>query len=128
MDSVSLKIGDGTVRFKRATVCSLAVNILMLFSVITTNLFALYAFTYALKHHQNHPLVHTHKNMSLISEHISLILREIDSSQRKLAKIEKELLGYDTIDVSGPNMATRNLEGNVLLALIWLMGMRLGGF
>ncbi|KAF5740834.1 S-adenosyl-L-methionine-dependent methyltransferases superfamily protein [Tripterygium wilfordii] len=78
----------------------------MLFSVITTNLFALYAFTYAPKHHQNHPLLQTQKNMSLISEHLALILREIDSSQRKLAKIEKEILGYDSIDVSRPNMAS----------------------
>ncbi|THG00517.1 hypothetical protein TEA_004012 [Camellia sinensis var. sinensis] len=37
MVSVSLKIGDGTARFKRATLCSSAVNVLMLFSVLTTN-------------------------------------------------------------------------------------------
>ncbi|GAV67850.1 Methyltransf_29 domain-containing protein, partial [Cephalotus follicularis] len=105
MGSVSLKIGDGTARFKRATLCSSAVNILMLFSVITTNLFALYAFTSAPKHQQSHPLVHTHKNISLISEKVSLILREIDSSQKKLAQMEKELLGYETIDLSRPNIA-----------------------
>ena len=57
MGSVSLKIGDGTARFKRATICTSAVNGLMLFSVLTTNLFALYAFTYNPKNtntnHQN---------------------------------------------------------------------------
>ncbi|OMO87460.1 putative S-adenosyl-L-methionine-dependent methyltransferase protein [Corchorus capsularis] len=105
MGSVSLKIGDGTARFKRATLCSSAVNVLMLFSVLTTNLFALYAFTYSPKQHLNNPLHHPHKNISLITEQISLIMREIDSSQRKLAKMEKELLGYDTFDLSRPNLA-----------------------
>ncbi|KAF2324672.1 hypothetical protein GH714_016194 [Hevea brasiliensis] len=105
MGSVSLKIGDGTARFKRATVCSSAVNILMIFSVISTNLFALYAFTSSPKHHQNHIFHNTHKNISLISEQVSLILREIDSSQKKLAKMEKELLGYETMDISRPNIA-----------------------
>ncbi|XP_065847789.1 probable methyltransferase At1g29790 [Euphorbia lathyris] len=104
MGSVSLKIGDGTARFKRATFCSSAVNILMLFSVISTNLFALYAFTSSPKHHQTNNFLHTHKNISLISEQVSLILKEIDSSQKKLAKMEKELLGYDTLDVSRPNL------------------------
>ncbi|XP_044510249.1 probable methyltransferase At1g29790 [Mangifera indica] len=105
MGSVSLKIGDGTARFRRATACSSALNILMLFSVITTNLFALYAFTSSSKGNQNHPHLHHHRNISLISEHVSLILKEIDSSQKKLAKMEKELLGYDTIDLSRPNIA-----------------------
>ncbi|XP_062097833.1 probable methyltransferase At1g29790 [Humulus lupulus] len=107
MGSVSLKIGDGTARFKRATLCSSAVNILMLLSVVTTNLFALYAFTYSPKDNQtNHLLPHAHhKNISLISEEVSLIMREIDSSQKKLAQMEKELLGYDTIDLSRPNIA-----------------------
>ncbi|GKU90071.1 hypothetical protein SLEP1_g4116 [Rubroshorea leprosula] len=102
MGSVSLKIGDGTARFKRASLCSSAVNILMLFSVITTNLFALYAFTYSPAHDQDH---HHHKNISLISEQVSLILKEIDSSQKKLAQMEKELLGYDSLDLSRPNLA-----------------------
>ncbi|EEF52694.1 ATRAD3, putative [Ricinus communis] len=106
MGSVSLKIGDGTARFKRATICSSAVNILMLFSVISTNLFALYAFTSSPKdQHQAHIFHHPHKNISLISEQVSLILKEIDSSQKKLAKMEKELLGYETIDISRPNIA-----------------------
>ncbi|CAK9178435.1 unnamed protein product [Ilex paraguariensis] len=105
MGSVSLNIGDGTARFKRATLCSSAVNVLMLFSVITTNLFALYAFTSSPKHHQDHPLHHTHKNISLISQQVSLILREIDSSQKKLTQMEKEILGYESIDLSRPNMA-----------------------
>ncbi|XP_009350044.2 probable methyltransferase At1g29790 [Pyrus x bretschneideri] len=106
MGSVSLKIGDGTARFRRASLCSSAVNLLMLFSVITTNLFALYAFTSAPKDHQTyHLLHHTQKNISLISEQVGLILREIDSSQKKLAQMEKELLGYKSIDLSKPNVA-----------------------
>uniref|UniRef100_A0A2P2MYH9 Uncharacterized protein LOC103321276 n=1 Tax=Rhizophora mucronata TaxID=61149 RepID=A0A2P2MYH9_RHIMU len=107
MGSVSLKIGDGTARFKKGSLCSSAVNTLMLFSVITTNLFALYAFTYSPKSHKGHLFASsTGKNFSLISEQVSLILKEIDSSQRKLAKLEKELLGYETIDVSRPNIAS----------------------
>ncbi|XP_050237919.1 probable methyltransferase At1g29790 [Mercurialis annua] len=107
MGSVSLKIGDGTARFKRATVCSSAVNILMLFSVISTNLFALYAFTSSPNHNESQISQHTHhpKNISLISEQVSLILKEIDSSQKKLARMEKELLGYETVDISRPNIA-----------------------
>ncbi|XP_052201633.1 probable methyltransferase At1g29790 [Diospyros lotus] len=101
MGSVSLKIGDGTARFKRATLCSSAVNGLMLFAVISTNLFALYAFTFAPK---SHPFHHGHKNISLISEQVTLILREIGSSQKKLAQMEKELLGYESIDLSKPNI------------------------
>ncbi|KAF8377854.1 hypothetical protein HHK36_031241 [Tetracentron sinense] len=101
MGSVSLNIGDGTARFRRASVCSSALNILMLFSVLTTNLFALYAFTSS---PTNHPVHHTHKNISLISEQVSLILREIDSSQSKLAQMEKDLLGYENIDLSTPNI------------------------
>ncbi|XP_050364382.1 probable methyltransferase At1g29790 [Argentina anserina] len=109
MGSVSLKIGDGTARFRRATLCSSAVNILMLFSVLTTNLFALYAFTSSSPKDQQHQhLLHhnTQKNMSLISEQVSLILREIDSSQKKLAQMEKDLLGYGSVDLSRPNTAT----------------------
>lgn len=107
MGSVSLKIGDGTARFKRATLCSSALNILMLVSVVTTNLFALYAFTSSPDHtsQQTH-LNNHHKNITLISQHVSLILREIDVSQKKLARMEKELLGYDTIDLSRPNLAS----------------------
>ncbi|XP_010425464.1 PREDICTED: uncharacterized protein LOC104710544 [Camelina sativa] len=102
MGSVSLKIGDGTARFRRTTVCSSAVNLLMLFSVVTTNLFALYAFS---SHSQaNSPLVHHSNNISLVSHHLSLILREIDSSQRKLAQMEKQMLGYESIDLSRPNI------------------------
>nr|AFK39036.1 unknown [Medicago truncatula] len=110
MGSVSLKIGDGTARFKRATLCSSAVNILMIFCVITTNLFALYAFTSSSS--KNHTTTNTnnsnlnlHKNISLVSEQVSLILREIDLSQKKLAQMEKQLLGYESIDLSRPNIA-----------------------
>lgn len=105
MGSVSLKIGDGTARFRRASLCSSAVNVLMLFSVITTNLFALYAFTSSPKD-QAHPTQRTHKNISFISEQVSLIIREIESSQKKLAQMEKELLGYESIDLSRPNTAS----------------------
>ncbi|CAN0872171.1 Probable methyltransferase At1g29790 [Linum grandiflorum] len=106
MGTVSLKIGEGTARFRRATLCSSAANLLMILSVITTNLFALYAFTSSPPNHNtnNHNLIH--KNISLISQHVSLILSEIDSSQKKLAKMEKDLLGYDTIDLSTPNIAS----------------------
>lgn len=106
MGSVSLKIGDGTARFKRATLCSSFVNILMIFCVITTNLFALYAFTSSSPKNNNNLLLnHVHKNISLVSEQVSLILREIDLSQKKLAQIEKSLLGYESIDLSRPNIA-----------------------
>ncbi|XP_073064006.1 probable methyltransferase At1g29790 [Primulina eburnea] len=105
MGSVSLKIGDGTARFKRASVCSSAVNLMMFFSVITTNLFAFYAFTY-------HPTTvnQNPKNMAVISEKVSLILREIESSQKKLAQMEKEILGYESLDLSRPNIANELKE------------------
>ncbi|MQL76212.1 hypothetical protein Taro_008595 [Colocasia esculenta] len=112
MGSVSLKIGDGTARFRRATLCSSALHVVMLVSVLTTNLFALYAFTYAPSsgsspgaglQHQILSQEHS-KNLSLISEHVSLIVREIESSQKKLTQIERELLGYETLDVSKPNV------------------------
>ncbi|XP_051139968.1 probable methyltransferase At1g29790 [Andrographis paniculata] len=100
MGSVSLKIGDGTARFKRGSFCSSAANLLMLFSVVTTNLFALYAFT-----HRPPPPPPPHHHLSLISDQVSLILRQIDSSQKKLSQIEKHLLGYQTIDLSRPQIA-----------------------
>ncbi|XP_073288326.1 probable methyltransferase At1g29790 [Primulina huaijiensis] len=105
MGSVSLKIGDGTARFKRASVCSSAVNLMMFFSVITTNLFAFYAFTY-------HPTTvnQNPKNMAVISEKVSLILREIESSQKKLAQMEKEILGYESLDLSRPNISNELKE------------------
>ncbi|KAL0369130.1 UNVERIFIED_CONTAM: hypothetical protein Scaly_1131900 [Sesamum calycinum] len=107
MGSVSLKIGEGTARFKRVSVCSSAVNLLMLFSVITTNLFAWYAFSYHPKTLHNH---HYPENISLISERVSLILREIESSQKKLAQMEKQILGYESIDLSRPNIANELKE------------------
>ncbi|KZV44106.1 hypothetical protein F511_30983 [Dorcoceras hygrometricum] len=103
MGSVSLSIGEGTARFSKGSVCSSAVNVLMLFSVIATNLFAFYSFSYhptALKHNYHSP-----KNLSLISEKVSAILREIGSSQQKLAQMEKKLLDYESIDLSRPNIA-----------------------
>ncbi|OAY78274.1 hypothetical protein ACMD2_02713 [Ananas comosus] len=86
MGSVSLKIGDGTARFRRSTLCSSALHLLMLASVLTTNLFALYAFTQSSSqsssssaaYHPDHE--NSNNNLSLISEHVSLILREIDAS------------------------------------------------
>jgi len=110
MGSVSLKIGDGTARFRRATFCSSAVHIIMLFSVLTTNLFALYAFTYTSSHTHDDFLQRQQKQnanvSSIISEHIVDILRQIDTSQKKLAQIERSLLGYDTLDLSKPNTPT----------------------
>ncbi|XP_020579249.1 uncharacterized protein LOC110023933 [Phalaenopsis equestris] len=103
MGSVSLKIGDGTARFRRATVCSSALHLVMLASVLTTNLFALYAFTYAPKPSSS-AVFHHVKNFSVISEHVAAILREIDSSERRLHQIERELSGYDTLDPSLPSL------------------------
>lgn len=103
MGSVSLAIGDGTARFSKSSVCSSAVNVLMLFSVIATNLFAFYSFSYhstALQHNYHNP-----KNLSLISEKVSAILREIGSSQQKLAQMEKKLIGYESFDLSRSNIA-----------------------
>ncbi|VVB09441.1 unnamed protein product [Arabis nemorensis] len=99
MGSVSLNIGDGTARFKRSTLCSSAINFIMLFSIVTTNLFALYAFSSRSQSHiQQHPL-HSNK-VSLVSQHLSLILREIDSSQRQLSQMEKQMIGYEDLDFS----------------------------
>ncbi|KAI3882589.1 hypothetical protein MKW92_052945 [Papaver armeniacum] len=93
MGSVTLKLGDGTARHKRASLCSSALKFIMLFSVLATNLFAFYAFT-------STPKTQTGNKVSLISEHVSLILGEISSSQKKLAQLETELLGYRNIDIS----------------------------
>ncbi|XXG40227.1 hypothetical protein AAC387_Pa01g0999 [Persea americana] len=103
MGSVSLKIGDGTARFKPPSCCSSALNFIMLLSILITNLFALYAFTSPRTTHQTH-LHAPHKNISLISEHVSLIIQEIVSSQKKLIQMEKELIGYHNIDLSRPNI------------------------
>ncbi|GMH13662.1 hypothetical protein Nepgr_015503 [Nepenthes gracilis] len=105
MGSVSLKIGDGTARFKRSTLCSSAVNGLIIFSVLTTNLFALYAFTYSPSTRSTHSFLPAHKDITLISEQVSLIMREIEFSQKKLAQMEKDILGYESIDLSLPNTA-----------------------
>ncbi|XP_047327721.1 probable methyltransferase At1g29790 [Impatiens glandulifera] len=101
MGSVSLKIGDGTARFKKATICSSALNLVMLFFVLITNLFALYAFTSTPKIHN----YHSPNNISIISEQVSLILREIDSSQKKLAQMEKQFIGFENIDLTQPKLA-----------------------
>ncbi|EPS57421.1 hypothetical protein M569_17397 [Genlisea aurea] len=107
MGSVNLKIGDGTARFRRRTAFSSAANFLMLFSVITTNVFALYAFTY---HHRSTTARGAGGDLSLISEKVKSILREIESSQKKLNQIEKEVLGYEVIDLSSPNIAAELRE------------------
>ncbi|KAJ0966951.1 hypothetical protein J5N97_023868 [Dioscorea zingiberensis] len=99
MGSVSLKIGDGTARFRRATLCSSALHLLMLTSVLATNLFAFYAFTSSPL-----PASHPSKNLSLISEHVALILREIDASERRLHQIQRELSGYDSLDPLQPSL------------------------
>ncbi|CAD5191247.1 unnamed protein product [Musa acuminata subsp. malaccensis] len=107
MGSVSLNIRDGTARFRRATLCSSAVHLLMLASVLTTNLFALYAFTSAPSpsaapaFFRHHPGVGGGRgNVSVISDHVSLIVREIEASERRLHMIERELAGYDILDTS----------------------------
>ncbi|KAJ3672674.1 hypothetical protein LUZ60_007395 [Juncus effusus] len=102
MGSVSLKVGEGTARFSRGALCSSAVHLLMLFSIVTTNLFALYAFTSSSSSFPQTSLSHQSRNISVISEHVSLILREIDESQRKLRQIERELSGFDFFDSSRP--------------------------
>ncbi|XP_031495531.1 probable methyltransferase At1g29790 [Nymphaea colorata] len=103
MGSVSLKIGDGTAKFKRSTICSSGLNIVMLISVLITNLFALYAFTSPPLHLQ-HPTLQEHKNITVISEHVSLILREIGAAQKKLSQMQKELSGYESLDFWAPNI------------------------
>ncbi|XP_010450612.1 PREDICTED: uncharacterized protein LOC104732730 isoform X2 [Camelina sativa] len=103
MGSVSLKIGDGTARFSRSTLFSSAINLLMLFSVVTTNLFALYAFSsHSQSNTTQHPL-HSN-NVSLVSQHLSLILREIDSSHRTLSQMETKMVGYESLDLSHPEV------------------------
>ncbi|PKA53408.1 hypothetical protein AXF42_Ash012350 [Apostasia shenzhenica] len=103
MGSVSLKIGDGTARFRRASLCSSALHLVMLASVLTTNLFALYAFTFAPNSSSSSSPVLHNRNLSVISEHVSAIVREIDSSERRLQQIERELSGYDSLDPSLPS-------------------------
>ncbi|OVA12847.1 putative S-adenosyl-L-methionine-dependent methyltransferase [Macleaya cordata] len=103
MGSVSLKLGDGTARFRRVAFCSSALNFIMLFSVLTTNLFAFYAFTSTPKNHLHYT---PNNDVSLISEQVSLILREISSSQKQLAQLERELLGYQNIDISKSSIAS----------------------
>jgi hypothetical protein len=100
MVSVSLKIGNGTARFNSATLCSSGMHLLMLFSIVTTNLFAFYAFTYS----PSHSDTPSSKNISVISEHVALILREIEESQRRLRQIERVLSGFDFFDSSRTNI------------------------
>ncbi|CAH9120612.1 unnamed protein product [Cuscuta epithymum] len=99
MGSVSLKTGTGTARFRRSSLCSSALNLFILFSVITTNIFALFAFTYFPKTH------HNNEDISIVSQQLSLILGEIDFSQRKLSQMQKELLGYESLDLSRSNVS-----------------------
>ncbi|CAA7399633.1 unnamed protein product [Spirodela intermedia] len=108
MGAVTLTIGDGTARFRRASLFSPALRVLMLLSVVTTNLFALYAFTYS-------PPASSAataggwdggdvEDFSVFSDHVSQIVREIEISQKQLRQIEKELLGYETLDISKPSV------------------------
>ncbi|XP_078448352.1 S-adenosyl-L-methionine-dependent methyltransferases superfamily protein [Wolffia australiana] len=109
MGAVNLSIGDGTARFRRSNLCSSSLHIVMLVSVVITNLFALYAFKFA-------PAAMAGKRSSinqtgnpgdaaLLSDRISLIVREIGSSEKKLSQIEKEILGYETLDLSKRKLA-----------------------
>ncbi|KAL9246519.1 hypothetical protein vseg_020043 [Gypsophila vaccaria] len=93
MGSVSLKIGDGTAKFKRSTLCSSAVNLMMLFSVVTTNLFALYAFTYHSNSNNNNN--NTYSTDNGLRHAVSEIMREIHDSQTQLTRIQHSVLGYD---------------------------------
>ncbi|CAA7055187.1 unnamed protein product [Microthlaspi erraticum] len=71
----------------------------MLFSVVTTNLFVLY--TFSSRSQSNIPPHPLHSNnVSLVSQHLSLILREIDSSQRKLSQMEEEMIDYESLHLS----------------------------
>ncbi|XP_078440367.1 putative methyltransferase At1g29790 [Wolffia australiana] len=93
MGAVALKLGDGTARFRKATLLSSVLRLLMLFSVVFTNLFALYAFTY----YSPPP---SSSNLAVFSDQLAQILREIDLAQKKLNQIGNEKLGYATIDPS----------------------------
>lgn len=102
MGAVALKIGDGTARFRRPSVFSSALHVMMLLSVVTTNLFALYAFTYSPP--SSAGAGGDGEDFTLFSDHVSQIVREIDVSQKQLRQIEKELLGYETLDIYKPSV------------------------
>ncbi|ERN02328.1 uncharacterized protein LOC18430443 [Amborella trichopoda] len=104
MGSVSLKIGDGTARFRATTIYSTILNAIMLFSLLLTNLLALYTFSFPANQTPSLSTAHHQKNFSLISHEVSLILSEINSSQHKLAQMQKELIGFETLDLSVPGL------------------------
>ncbi|KAJ6826333.1 uncharacterized protein M6B38_372965 [Iris pallida] len=102
MGSVSLKIGDGTARFHRSTLCSSVVRLLMLFSVLVTNLFALYAFTSS--PHPHSTTTTTTSSTSSLADHVSSILRDIESSERTLYQISRDVSGYPSLDPTSPSL------------------------
>lgn len=107
MGSVTLHIGDGTARFRRSTLWPSLVHLVMLFSVLITNLFALYAFTYSPPPPPPHPndASRSHNLSSALTSQISSILREIELSERKLHQIERDLAGYPSLlDPTSPRL------------------------
>lgn len=101
MGSVTLKVGGGEhgpARFKRSP-STPSLQLLLLLSLLLTNLFALYAFT------SSSPLLPPAPNFSsLVSLHVSLILRQISSSQKLLSQMERDLVGFDVLDPSRPGL------------------------
>lgn len=78
MGSISLKIGDGTARFIRASLCSSAFDILMFFFVITstTNLFALDSF-FSSKFHVRNGCFLSHNTQVILKHSTFLHLKKI---------------------------------------------------
>ncbi|KAJ6836853.1 uncharacterized protein M6B38_324560 [Iris pallida] len=105
MGSVTLHIGDGTARFRRSTLWPSLVHLVMLFSVLITNLFALYAFTYSPPPPHPNFTDRSHNLSSALTSQISSILREIELSERKLHQIERDLAGYPSLlDPTSPTL------------------------
>ncbi|RAL47372.1 hypothetical protein DM860_013337 [Cuscuta australis] len=110
MGAVSLKTGNGTVRFRsRPSLCSSSA--LIIFSAIATNIFTLLAFTY---YYSPNAVTADRNHISVVSEQLSVILSEIDSSRKKLAQMERDLLGYTSFDLSRSNVSSGELKAFLL--------------